>query len=606
MKSLFMKKLLLLSIMMCWFSFAKSQCSSEYGMVYNSYSSSSNWSLVMVNKYNGNYVVLDTVFNAKTLVGGTSTIEPDSNYYVFLAEDTSLASLQRIYTINYNTGKLVYAPLCDSVSLYDIHYDIKKKKLYGIESTSDSVGTYQYSLVTINQVNGHINILDSITGMRSESSYTSTIGVNNGYYYLAGYDGGNKEWLYALDEATGNIVYQVPDTGIYECCYDTVSKYIYGINYDRFCKLNPVTGAITVISTIPKMMDVVDATSTFSQDSLEYFTVGDDSLGVEMFYTIKVNTGNTLYEPVLGATGSVNYDATEYAPCGKSYCSNSYNEQICIVTIDTSNNKAEVIWGRTNSPTGSGFYNVYKDTVSGFTLIHKQALNDTSKYLDTTSFPSNGPETYEISTVDSCGESSLSSPHTTIYLTTTSGTNVYILNWTPYIGFTPSKYRIFRGLSMNTLKQIDSVSNTVFTYHDTLPPIGAIYLVEAVNPSGVCVPTAKIKYRNTSEILSGSFSNGFNTGSLPTGINNSISMASGIQVYPNPNNGEFTVKCSANSESFGHIIVYNMFGEEVYTLQCAIGNSQFTLDLSNLPQGIYTLHVELNNGTIVKKLIIER
>jgi len=604
MKSLFMKKLLLLSIMMCWFSFAKSQCSSEYGLVNNS---GKDWSLVMVDKYSGVITVLDTIFSAQLLDGGASTIEPDSSYYVFLASDTSLGSLLRIYTVNYNTGKLMYQPLCDSVNLSDIHYDIKRKKIFGIESTSDSLGNYTFSLVTINQVNGQVMILDSIAGMNGIYGGTSTVGIDNGRYYIFMGDNTGTEWLYALDETTGKVVYKLQDTNLYGCSYDTVSKYIYGINYGRFCKLNPATGAITVVSNIPNMGSVLDATPTFSQDSLEFFTVGEDTVtGNEMFYTVKATTGNTLYKPLLGTTGSSNYDATEYAPCGKSYCSNSYNEPICIVTVDTANNKAEVIWGRTNSPTGSGFYNVYKDTVSGFTLIHKQPLSEISEYVDTTSFPFNGPETYEISTVDSCGESSLSSPHTTIYLTTTSGTNVYILNWTPYIGFTPSKYRIFRGLSMNTLKQIDSVSNTVFTYHDTLPPIGAIYLVEAVNPSGVCVPTAKIKYRNTSSILSGSFSNGFNTGSLPTGINNSISMASGIQVYPNPNNGEFTVKCSANSESFGHIIVYNMFGEEVYTLQCAIGNSQFTLDLSNLPQGIYTLHVELNNGTIVKKLIIER
>src|SRR5208283_5369462 len=93
-----------------------------------------------------------------------------------------------------------------------------------------------------------------------------------------------------------------------------------------------------------------------------------------------------------------------------------------------------------------------------------------SEYIDTSSRPWLGPCTYKLSTLDSCGESALSAPHTSIFLTDSAETNVNVLNWTPYIGFTPSQYYIFRGAKLNSLVKIDSVSATTLTYHDTLPP----------------------------------------------------------------------------------------------------------------------------------------
>jgi hypothetical protein len=288
-------------------------------------------------------------------------------------------------------------------------------------------------------------------------------------------------------------------------------------------------------------------------------------------------------------------------------CVNSYTEPICIATIDTATNKAEVIWGRTNSPSsgGFGFYNIYKDTLSVYTLIHNQTLDSLSEYIDTTSFPSDGPESYELSTLDSCGESALSSMATTIYLTTTTGVNVYILNWTAYVGFTPTKYRIFRGPSMNALVQIDSVPATTLTYHDTLPPAGSIYLLEAVSPYGACVPTTHRPGR-PSVTLSGSYSNGYNAGALVTGTNEVKSESEKIKVYPNPSNGSFTVNISTSVSENIQINIINELGQIVYceNKQSNIGINKEQLNLSNLASGIYTLRMESNSSIMIRKLVL--
>ncbi len=296
-----------------------------------------------------------------------------------------------------------------------------------------------------------------------------------------------------------------------------------------------------------------------------------------------------------------------------SLCQNSFTEPICIATIDTATNKAEVIWGRTNSPSqgGYGFYNIYKDTTAGYAFIHSQPLNVFSEYLDMNSNPSIGPVSYELSTTDSCGESALSLPHTTIYLTTTAGVNSFILNWTPYVGFTPSIYRIFRGPALNAMVQIDSVSSSTLTYTDSFPPVGSFYAVEAVNPSGACIPTTSIRgHRASSAMLSGSFSNGFNTAILSVQhIDNPIS---NLNIYPNPNNGEFTLEWSmVSGQSSVRISIYDELGQMVYdkslsNYQPSVNSHQLKLNLESLASGIYTLRMQTNSGSTVRKVVIMR
>jgi Secretion system C-terminal sorting domain/SprB repeat len=293
--------------------------------------------------------------------------------------------------------------------------------------------------------------------------------------------------------------------------------------------------------------------------------------------------------------------------CCMVYCSNNYDEPICIVTLDTATNKCEVVWGRTNSPPSGGYgnYNIYRDTGAGYSLINSQPLNVMSDYIDMGSNPSAGPVSYELSTVDSCGESTLSSPHTSIYLTTTAALNVYILNWTAYVGFTPSRYIIYRGPSLDSLKAIDSVLSNVLTYHDTLPPLGSYYVLEAESPNGPCIPSAHHPGKPSISLLSGAFSNGFNTGTL-LGINNLGNNISNLKVYPNPNNGMFTLSYSMNGGDNITVSIINELGQTVYIEQKQANKGVVSeqLNVENLARGIYTLRIQTNKGISVSKLAI--
>jgi len=91
------------------------------------------------------------------------------------------------------------------------------------------------------------------------------------------------------------------------------------------------------------------------------------------------------------------------------------------------------------------------------------------------------------------------------------------------------------------------------------------------------------------------------------GIDNLHSQNANLFVYPNPSNGQFTIKSSVDSGQ-SSVEIYNMLGEKVFTR--SINNSQdlTTFDLSNNSNGIYLYRVISETGQLIGdgKLIIQK
>ncbi|HTB05619.1 MAG TPA: T9SS type A sorting domain-containing protein [Bacteroidia bacterium] len=91
---------------------------------------------------------------------------------------------------------------------------------------------------------------------------------------------------------------------------------------------------------------------------------------------------------------------------------------------------------------------------------------------------------------------------------------------------------------------------------------------------------------------------------LPTGIND-IKPNNSINSYPNPSNGKFTIQSSVvNVQSI--VEIYNVLGEKIYS-QYSLPNTQYQIDLSKEPSGIYFYRVTTEKGELIGngKLIIQ-
>jgi len=79
-----------------------------------------------------------------------------------------------------------------------------------------------------------------------------------------------------------------------------------------------------------------------------------------------------------------------------------------------------------------------------------------------------------------------------------------------------------------------------------------------------------------------------------------------LTIYPNPNNGIFSVSASLREINGASIEIYNTVGQLIYSEQIEPGTEvNETIDLGNCPSGIYFVRVGYGNNYAEQKLIIE-
>lgn len=91
-----------------------------------------------------------------------------------------------------------------------------------------------------------------------------------------------------------------------------------------------------------------------------------------------------------------------------------------------------------------------------------------------------------------------------------------------------------------------------------------------------------------------------------TGINDVLA-ADMISIYPNPSTGEVTIGTELMNINTMDLVIYNALGEAVVTRKVQVPASKETkVDLSNNPDGIYLFEMKTPEGTITKKVVINR
>jgi ELWxxDGT repeat protein len=74
-----------------------------------------------------------------------------------------------------------------------------------------------------------------------------------------------------------------------------------------------------------------------------------------------------------------------------------------------------------------------------------------------------------------------------------------------------------------------------------------------------------------------------------------------FSLYPNPNNGTFTLETTSDSKN-SKVSVYDVMGRAVY--QSQISNSKFQITL-NQPNGIYVVKLQLDDAVMTKRMVVE-
>ena len=110
---------------------------------------------------------------------------------------------------------------------------------------------------------------------------------------------------------------------------------------------------------------------------------------------------------------------------------------------------------------------------------------------------------------------------------------------------------------------------------------------------------------NTSDIFFAKYGGGV------TGVEHPFFAAPDIIVYPNPASGKFRLSLPLSlsqggvvTDKEGTLEVYSVIGEKIFSSPVG-GGSEWALDLSAQPDGIYFLNIKTKNGSFPQKIIIQ-
>lgn len=93
--------------------------------------------------------------------------------------------------------------------------------------------------------------------------------------------------------------------------------------------------------------------------------------------------------------------------------------------------------------------------------------------------------------------------------------------------------------------------------------------------------------------------------SINTGID-AIDLEKAINVYPNPNKGQFTIKLDASLGLNGaDVVIVDMLGNRVYAANAsAFANAELNIDLAHVSAGVYMVQVSSELGATSKRVVI--
>lgn len=322
------------------------------------------------------------------------------------------------------------------------------------------------------------------------------------------------------------------------------------------------------------------------------------------------STGATTQDITVSAVGTYTVTVTD-ASCSSIKIveithASPAKQNICMVTVDSMYSVNKVVWEKA-ATTDISHYNIYRESSQNglYFMIATIPYDSLSLYVDYVANPMITSWRYKIGAVDYCGEESeLSAFHKTIHLNQNLGLGGTVnLIWDHYQGFGYSTYEIVRYTDAAGWNVIGSVSSANTSFTDPTPPSDpSLFYVIEITPSIPCVSTRATNNNSTRSNRTN------NPLAPPVGQSEVIGAIEGMTIFPNPNNGLFTLQADFVREEDATVSIYNLEGQLVYSISINnfVGRLNQNIDLGDISTGIYLVRLQSESSTFVKKLVLNR
>jgi len=417
---------------------------------------------------------------------------------------------------------------------------------------------------------------------------------------------GDSVLLHSVNKDQGNS-YQWLRTGLYiSGAHDTV----YWAKQTGYYQVRVDNGScwnfsnVAYVNYYPTQAPYIESAGNIapcSNDSLKIYTWGNysnylwstgdttKSIWVKKsgFYTLTIGDNNGC--AVTSAIDTVNASLVD-AP------------QICIVGVDSASGHNMIVWNQSSDLRIDSF-RVYKEGPinNEFHLIGQKGRTETAMLMDPNSDPRVTSYRYRLMAIDSCGmETPVGDFHRTIHLVVNIGQgSTWNLYWNKYEGTSLGSYHIYRGTDSTQMQLLATVPSSVHSFTDGAPPAGDVFYLLKVDLPNACNPGGGTSYNLSS-------SNFFNTKDATVGVEEIIMHDISLTVFPNPNNGQFTIKINSPTQKRVNLMVFNNLGSLVASSQIDVnGTISKTVDLSHLSKGIYYLRLQTSDDVVMRKVIIQ-
>ncbi len=410
----------------------------------------------------------------------------------------------------------------------------------------------------------------------------------------------NYQWLKdgILIAGASDSIYYAKLTGLYQLMVSNASCSTFSLPFS-------LTQRTTVTPTLLSNGQIQPC----SNDSMQLYVSTS-------FLNYQWNTGSSAPSIYVKNSGSFIVTVTDNNGCQSAsapYVVNASLLQvpnICIVGIDTATNYNRVVWERQASNLIDSFRVYRESNVAGvYSLIGSQPFSDLSVFEDTNSNPAQQAYRYRITAVDTCGMETAPSPiHKTLHLTVNAGLGgVWNLIWTHYEGFNFGSYRIYRSSDSTNMQLLTQIQSNLTSYTDLNPPSGDVYYqIEVMSPHP-CYPDSILAKANTN--YNYSRSNTANSGmARNTGFITSINKQLSMQLYPNPNKGDFILEIrSKNRRAQNYKLeIYSTMGKLMHSENI---NNVLKVDkamhFETWSKGVYIIKLTSNQQVLTSRFILE-